>query len=158
MLRFLKIAIPVFIFGFVVGNAFWYLASPLWIDQVVDEQLVQTAEAEVISTGTFGGVDRVHQGTGNVTFLRQPDGTVQLQFSDFEVTNGPDLKVWLLDHPDPKGAGDVKGAEQLRLSQLKGNIGDQVYTLPEGTDVTKFKSVVIYCQQFSFLFASAPLS
>ena len=33
MIRFLKIAIPVFIVGFVAGNAFWYLASPLWIDR-----------------------------------------------------------------------------------------------------------------------------
>ena len=31
MKRFLKIAIPVFILGFATGNAFWYLASPLWI-------------------------------------------------------------------------------------------------------------------------------
>ena len=37
MKRFLKIAIPVFILGFAAGNAFWYLASPLWIDQVVSE-------------------------------------------------------------------------------------------------------------------------
>ena len=29
MIRFLKIAIPVFIVGFVAGNAFWYLAVSL---------------------------------------------------------------------------------------------------------------------------------
>ncbi|MFT6298820.1 MAG: hypothetical protein ACJAWC_002182, partial [Yoonia sp.] len=28
MARFLKIAIPVFVIGFLTGNAFWYLASP----------------------------------------------------------------------------------------------------------------------------------
>ncbi|MGR3291889.1 MAG: DM13 domain-containing protein [Paracoccaceae bacterium] len=153
----MKIAIPVFILGFGVGMAFWYLASPLWIDVVVDEALVQTETSEVIFTGTFAGVDSVHQAMGEVTLLRQPDGKVLLQFANFEVTNGPDLKVWMISHPDPQGAGDVKGSEQLRLSQLKGNIGDQVYRLPEGTDVSTFKSVVIYCEQFSFMFASAKL-
>ena len=56
-----------------------------------------------------------------------------------------------------QGAGDVKASEQLRLSQLKGDIGDQAYAIPEGTDVSKFKSVVIYCEQFSVLFAVAEL-
>ena len=157
MVRFLKVAVPSFVIGAVFGMAFWYLASPLWIDRVVDEALVQSAEAEIISTGTFTGVDRVHQGKGDVTFLRQPDGTLQLQFENFEVTNGPDLKVWMISHTDPKGAGDIKSSEQLRLSQLKGNVGNQIYTLPAGTDASVLKSVVIYCQQFSVMFASAPL-
>ncbi|MEE9427513.1 MAG: DM13 domain-containing protein [Paracoccaceae bacterium] len=158
MKRFLKIAVPVFLLGFGAGMAFWYLASPLWIDRVVDEVLVQSDASEVLATGSFAGVDGVHQAKGDVTLLRQADGTVQLQFAGFEVTNGPDLKVWMIAHPDPQGAGDIKESEQLRLSQLKGNIGDQVYTLPADTDVNAFKSVVIYCQQFSFMFASAPLS
>ncbi len=155
--RFLKIAIPVFALGFGAGMAFWYLASPLWIDQVVDEALVQSDSSEILATGTFAGADRAHQGMGEVSLLRQPDGSVQLQFANFEVTNGPDLKVWLLSHAAPQGGSDVKASEQVRLGKLKGNIGDQVYTLPEGTDVSGLKSVVIYCQQFSVLFASASL-
>ena len=155
--RFLKIAVPVFIFGFIVGNAFWYLASPLWIDEVVDEALVQNEASEVLATGAFAGVDRVHQASGDVTLVRQADGTVQLQFAGFEVTNGPDLKVWMISHPAPQDSDDIKESEQLRLSPLKGNIGDQAYTLPAGTDVDAFKSVVIYCQQFSVMFASASL-
>ncbi len=158
MRRFLKIAFPSFALGAVFGAAFWYLASPLWIDQVVSETLVQSSESEVISTGTFMGVDGLHQATGQASLVRQPDGRVELQFADFNVSNGPDLKVWLISHADPQGAGDVKASEQLQLSSLKGNIGNQVYTLPEGTDVSNFHSVVIYCQQFSFMFAAAPLS
>lgn len=157
MRHFLKIAVPVFILGWGFGMGFWYLASPLWIDRVVNEALVQTAEAEVIATGSFQGADRLHQGTGEVTLLRQPDGRVQLQFANFEVTNGPDLKVWLLSHSFPRESADVKGAKQLRLSPLKGNIGDQVYTLPDDVDLEMFRSVVVYCEQFGVLFASAAL-
>jgi len=157
MKRFLKIAIPVFILGWGFGMAFWYLASPLWIDQVVSETLVQTAESEVIATGSFTGADAVHKSEGQVALVRQADGSLELQFSNFSVTNGPDLKVWMISDADPEGGGDVKAAEQLRISQLKGNIGDQVYRIPDGTDVSAFKSVIIYCQQFSTLFAVAPL-
>ena len=155
--RFLKIAIPVFILGWGFGMAFWYLASPLWIDRVVDEVLVQGSESEVIASGVLSGVDAVHKGSGDIALVRHADGRIELQFSNFEVTNGPDLKVWLISHADPQGAGDVKASEQLRLSPLKGNIGDQAYAIPEGTDVSVFKSVVIYCEQFSFLFAVAKL-
>ena len=157
MKRFLKIAVPVFILGWGFGMAFWYLASPLWIDQVVNEELVATDTAVVLARGLFSGSDRVHQASGQATLLRQPDGRVLLQISGFEVTNGPDLKVWMISHGAPQDGGDVKSSEQLRLSPLKGNIGDQSYTLPEGTDVSAFKSVVIYCQMFGGLFGSAPL-
>jgi hypothetical protein len=50
MLRFLKIALPVFLIGFVAGNAFWYLASPLWIDNEVSESL----PAELMLTRVAG--------------------------------------------------------------------------------------------------------
>ncbi len=155
--RFLKIAVPVFILGWGFGMAFWYLASPLWIDRVVDETLVQGETSEIIASGTLSGVDAVHRGSGDIALVRHADGRIELQFSNFEVTNGPDLKVWLISHADPQGAGDVKASEQLRLSQLKGNIGDQAYAIPEGTEVSNLKSVVIYCEQFSFLFAVARL-
>ena len=157
MKRFLKIAVPVFVLGWGFGMAFWYLASPLWIDQVVSEELVATETAEVLATGSFAGADRVHQASGEVTLLKQPDGQVVLQFAGFEVTNGPDLKVWMISNGAPEDGGDVKSSEQLRLSPLKGNIGDQAYILPAGADVAAFKSVVIYCQQFGVLFGSAPL-
>ncbi|NKW72102.1 DM13 domain-containing protein [Rhodobacteraceae bacterium R_SAG10] len=155
--RFLKIAVPVFILGWGFGMAFWYLASPLWIDRVVDETLVQGSDSEIIASGTLSGVDAVHQGSGDIALVRHGDGRIELQFSNFEVTNGPDLKVWLISNADPQGAGDVKSSEQLRLSQLKGNIGDQAYAITEGTDVSTFKSVVIYCEQFGVLFAVAGL-
>jgi len=155
--RFLKIAIPAFVLGSVFGAGAWYLAAPLWIDRVVSETLVQSSQSQVIASGAFSGVDASHQGAGEVRLVRQPDGRIQLQFANFKVTNGPDLKVWLISNPDPQGAGDVKASTQLKLGQLKGNIGDQAYTLPEGSDVSQFGSVVIYCQQFSVMFAAAPL-
>ncbi len=155
MPSFIKTAIPSFIVGVGVGAVGWYLAGPLFIDNVVAEQL---AEATVQSTGTFVDADRAHKGSGTVSVVTRADGITELQFTMFEVTNGPDLEVWLSAHPDPTSSNDVKGAEWLSLGQLKGNIGDQAYTVPAGTDLSAYPSVVIWCEQFGVLFSPAVLN
>jgi hypothetical protein len=151
--------IKVFLFGFVIGapvGAFlWYAFSPLLFDEVVEEQL---AEAEVIVQGTFRDADRSHKGTGNAVVMTFPDGSLEVQLSEFEVTNGPDLEVWLSAHPDPESSSDVSGNQWISLGQLKGNVGNQAYAVPEGTDISLFKSVVIWCEQFGVLFSPAALS
>lgn len=157
MFRFLKIALPSFAFGAVAGAALWYLFSPLFIDRVVSEDVTIAASAEVIATGTFVDADRAHSGTGNVEVVRD-GGTTRIQFTNFEVTNGPDLKVYLSAHADPKSSSDVKGADWVSLGVLKGNVGDQSYTLPADVDIADFGSVVIWCEQFGVLFSPAVLS
>lgn len=45
----------------------------------------------------------------------------------------------------------------INLEELKGNIGDQNYELPEGVDLGVHSRVVIYCKAFSVVFGSADL-
>ncbi|MGB1234720.1 MAG: DM13 domain-containing protein [Planktomarina sp.] len=156
--RFLKIAIPTFTLGAVFGAAMWYLFSPLFIDQVVDEQLVIAPAAVELSVGQFEGADRVHQGAGTATLIQNADGSYEVQLSDFEVTNGPDLKVYVSGHAGPTSAGDVTNNDWVSLGALKGNIGDQAYKVPADVDRATLQSVVIWCEQFGVLFATAALS
>lgn len=142
------------IIGFLLGNAFWYLASPLWIDREVSETFVETDRTEVLATGQFAGADAVHRGKGQVQVIDTGSGLI-IRFSDFEVTNGPDLFVWLVGDGGIMGSADVKASETLSLGVLKGNIGDQNYSVPKGTNLADYKSVVIWCKQFGVLFASA---
>ncbi|WP_375569272.1 DM13 domain-containing protein [Ahrensia marina] len=157
MMRFLKIALPVFVVGFLAGNAFWYLFSPLWIDQVVSEALPDELMVSVISLGAFQDADRAHQGAGNALLLQTATGSHLMRFTEFEVTNGPDLEVWLVADDTPFSSGAVLASEWVSLGQLKGNIGDQTYTIPDDVDVSQFGSVVIWCEQFSVLFSVATL-
>lgn len=158
MMRFLKIAVPVFFTGFLVGNAFWYLFSPLWIDEVVSEALPEELMVSIIREGTFQGADRAHQGAGNAMLLESATGANLIRFTEFEVTNGPDLEVWLVADEAPSSSRAVLDSEWVALGQLKGNIGDQTYTIPDDVDVSQFGSVVIWCEQFSVLFATATLA
>jgi hypothetical protein len=140
--------------GAPVGAFLWYAFSPLLFDEVVVEAL---SEARVVSTGAFRDADRSHKGTGVVTLVALPGGGHEIQLSAFEVTNGPDLEVWLSAHPDPESKSDVTSNEWVTLGQLKGNVGDQAYSIPAGTDIDAFKSVVIWCEQFGVLFSPAAL-
>ena len=77
---------------------------------------------------------------GKVAFLR---------FQDFEVTNGPDLHVYMTS------GGNISTG--MDLGKLKGSIGDQNYAL-NGVDLKNYDTVVIYCQPFQIYFAQAKLA
>jgi hypothetical protein len=141
--------------GLPAGAFLWYAFSPLLYDQVVSETL---AEAEIVAIGSFRDADRAHKGTGQATLVALPGGRHEVQPSAFEVTNGPDLEVWLSAHPDPASSADVSGNAWVSLGQLKGNVGDQAYVVPEETDLSLYKSVVIWCEQFGVLFSPAALA
>jgi len=140
--------------GVPVGAFLWYAISPLLFDEVVVETLT---EAQIVASGAFRDADRAHRGMGNAMLVALPGGSHEVQLTEFEVTNGPDLEVWLSAHPDPGSRSDVTGNEWLALGQLKGNVGDQAYAIPAGTDIGAFKSVVIWCEQFGVLFSPAAL-
>ncbi len=156
MFRFLKIAMPMFLLGFVAGNAFWYLFSPLWIDRVVSEAPPAVVADAPLKSGSFKDADSAHRGRGNAQILQTANGPV-LRLTEFEVTNGPDLEVWLVKAPAPESSADVKASEWISLGQLKGNIGDQTYQIPASTDIDAYGSVVIWCEQFGVLFSPASL-
>jgi hypothetical protein len=106
-------------------------------------------QPQVIEQGEFQGADDFHFGEGQALLIETEPGKYILRFEDFSVRNGPDLFVYL--SPDPEGYDD--GA--IKLGGLKGTDGAFNYDVPEGTDVSQFKSAVIWCDQFSVLFATA---
>lgn len=154
MLRSIVIFLAGAVIGAPVGAFLWYAFSPLLFDEVVAETLT---EAQTVATGQFRDADGAHRGTGMARLVQLPGGAYEVQFTAFEVTNGPDLEVWMSAHPDPQSSADVKGAPFLSLGALKGNVGDQAYAVPDGTDVATYPSVVIWCEQFGVLFSPAVL-
>jgi hypothetical protein len=100
-------------------------------------------------------ISRSHGTSGTAYFLQDADGNLVLRIEDLDTDNGPDLKVYLSTNtPD----GDEGGFDEdfVNLGKLKGNIGDQNYEVPAGTDVSRFASVVIWCDRFDVAFGAAP--
>ena len=156
MKKLILVGVVCGLIGFVLGNAFWYLASPLWIDRVVSETLADSGGAKVLAEGQFADADAGHRGKGRVQVIDTGARTV-LRFTEFEVTNGPDLYVWLVKDGRVESSADVKAGEVVELGVLKGNIGDQNYALPAGVNAADYGAVVIWCRRFGVLFAAARL-
>lgn len=170
----------------------WWLASPLFLDDEVDEDLPDDirilSDAEIGGTmeaaaavdvlmnedmpdiamsesgeitaievlqGNFRDADDFHQGSGTAKLFELSDGRHLLRFEDFEVTNGPDLHVYLV----PNTNEDVVTIEgYIDLGKLKGNIGAQNYFIEADVDIPENASIVIWCEPFSVLFSVASLA
>jgi hypothetical protein len=106
-------------------------------------------EPRVAGRGEFQGADDFHFGRGSALLIESSPGSYVLRFEEFSVRNGPDLFVYL--SPDPSGY--VDGA--LELGELKGTDGAFNYDVPPGTDISRFRSAVVWCKAFAVLFATA---
>ena len=94
--------------------------------------------------------DGFHKAEGIVKVINLADGRTFLRLENLKTTNGPDLYVYLSVGKDP--------SDIVNLGRLKGNIGNQNYEIPAGTDLSKYDTVLIWCKAFSTLFGSAKLS
>jgi len=81
-----------------------------------------------------------------------------LRLTNFATSNGPDVHVYLVAAADVTDNGTVKSAGYIDLGSLKGNVGDQNYDIPAGTDLSKYRSVTIWCARFGVNFGTAPLA
>jgi len=114
-------------------------------------------EAQAVEAGSFHG--KVHKTSGRATIYKEADGRLVLRLTNFKTSNGPDVHVVLIAAKDAEDdANFLKSSTQrLELGVLKGNVGDQNYDIPAGTDLSKFQTVSIYCVRFNANFGAAPL-
>src|SRR6266571_994386 len=117
----------------------------------------------VLASGKF--IDKANSGvglandhgSGNVTIGRTADGKYLIYFDHLNVTNGPDLHVYLAPTSDATDAGQVK-SEGVDLGVLTATEGSLNVAIPTdiGLHLTQYHSVVIVCKTFSVIFTTAP--
>jgi len=116
------------------------------MDSMMDKDSSEQTGPRIIETGEFEGLAG-HKAKGIAKIIQANDMTF-LRFEEFEVTNGPDLRVYIT------AGGDVH--QGIHLEKLKGSRGDQNYLL-ENIDLGVYDTVVIYCQPFGVYFGQASL-
>jgi hypothetical protein len=117
------------------------------------------AEPVLLSTGTF--TSHEHTTSGTVSIIEQPDGSRVLAIAGLDTSNGPDVHVWLSASDVVEGFDGwyvAGGAPFLDLGPIKGNLGDQVYEIPADADLSQYRSVALWCVQFSVSFGAAQLA
>ena len=130
-------------------------------DKTVNEQIVTGVAATQggsgtgnvqLASGTFEGL--AHGASGEAAIVEVAGGERKLTFANLDTDNGPDLRVYLVAGT-VAGDGDVD--DFVDLGRLKGNKGNQQYTIPADTDTDRYGTVVIWCRAFSIAFAKAEL-
>jgi Electron transfer DM13 len=110
-----------------------------------------------VATGTFihaNPSDPIHWGKGKVSAY---DRTIFLE-PDFEVGPGPKYHVYLVPKANVRREADVKNEMFVDLGRLRAFKGSQRYAIPDGVDVKKYASVVIWCERFGVLITPADLA
>ncbi|MEK7151694.1 MAG: DM13 domain-containing protein [Patescibacteria group bacterium] len=140
----------------VVAELFYFRFHTYFQTQRVSESLPVPSNSmsdslNTIVRGQFVEVDPIHKGSGTAQIIEQ-EGKRYLRFENFEVTNGPDLFVYLSESKTP--GNDLKSLDKyINLGRLKGNVGNQNYEIPE--PFRGYDTVIIWCQKFGVLFSYA---
>jgi hypothetical protein len=140
--------------GFAGGIFFFpYLFPP----PTAVEALTETDKnSPVIARGTFihaDPSDPVHWGKGSVSLRRD---SVFLE-ENFEVGPGPKYHVYLVPKAEFRRAGDLKEQMFVDLGRLRSFKGSQRYAIPSDIDISKYASLIIWCEAFSVLISPADL-
>jgi|SRR5262249_24507400 len=157
MKKWIKIAIPI---AAVLAFVAWYAFRPerLVVNRRVNEAMPAAqggSPAQAVESGRFYSI--LHPTEGTATIYQIGDKTRVIRFTNFSTSNGPDVHVYMVAADDAKDAAAVENAGFVDLGVIKGNIGDQNYTLADDLDLAKYRAVSIWCKRFSVNFGAAPL-
>lgn len=149
----------------------WFQPQKLFIDREVNEAAPvaaatpdgepaspnATADAgpRTIKQATF--VSLSHDAKGDVSVIETGAERI-LRFENFSTENGPDVLVYLSTEAPDTANDDAFARDFVDLGSLKGNVGDQNYDIPSGTDLEKYSTVVVWCRRFNVAFAAAQLA
>ena len=147
-MKTLKVAIPLLIFALIVGW-YWFRPERLVINRRANDAFpaINDSQTQILESGTF------HSGThpieGTVTIYRIEDGSRVLRFTNFKTSNGPNVHIYMVAAEDARDNASVERAAFVDPGLIKGNIGDQNYSLGSDLDLAKYRTVSVWCKRFS---------
>ena len=118
-------------------------APEVMLDETVTDTAAIKKSMGSFESGPYGNT------TGAVQIFKLADGKYQLQLSDFMVSNGPDLKVYL--------SKEIMPVNFINLGDLKSTNGNQLYEIPMLTNLSEYKYACIHCKAYNHLFGYALL-
>jgi hypothetical protein len=146
------------VLGLAGGFALGIFAYPyVFLADIVAKETVDPAAKKTVATGTFihaNPSDPIHFGSGRVTVYQD---SVFLH-DDFKVGPGPKFHVYLVPEAEVTPKTEVHKTMYVDLGRLRAFQGSQNYPVPAGTELAKYKHVVIWCEHFSVLISPAKLT
>jgi Electron transfer DM13 len=151
----------VFMVGGLVGTLFgialgFFIFPYVFAPPPATEALTEADRSRLVATGTFihaNPADPIHYGRGKVSVYER---AVFLE-QDFEVGPGPAFHVYLVPKASIRSSSDMKDVMFIDLGRLRAFKGSQRYAIPNGVDLAKYPSVIIWCARFDVLISPADL-
>jgi hypothetical protein len=125
-----------------------------------DQAMPELSAPTLVASGTFGRIDAIRWAQGTVNIYRDSSNILTLRIEDLRMLNGPDLHVELSAADAPRGTitdMTVNEIVPMDAGLLKASDGDQNYQLPDGTNLSQYRSVVIYSTSLDLVYSFAPL-
>jgi Electron transfer DM13 len=112
------------------------------LDNTVDTTMAMPQNNGNFMNGPYGSV------SGMATVYRQ-DGNLVLALENMNVSNGPQLHVYL--------SKEVQPVNFIDLGPLQSTLGNQLYKITGSPDFTQYRYALIHCKKYNHLFGSAKL-
>ncbi len=132
------------------------------VDQQVDVPLVEpplpamtSPQTREVASGDFYRMEEV--GQGRVTIYRLPDDRYALRLRDFYVTPNVDLEMRLSPLRKPETTREYLSAPAKLAAPLPTTTGSMNFILPDDVDLSRYRSVVIWCPPLNKAYAAATL-
>ncbi len=125
-----------------------FLATACKKDEIIVDTtpVVTTPTEKTLLSGTFSSNN--HPTSGTAKIIQGADGKNYLVMENLKSDAGPDLRVYLSSDLT------IKDAVQI-IDKVPG--GNSKTLLPSTVDISKHKTVLIWCRQFSVLFGNGVL-
>ena len=148
--------VPVIIVVLVVGW-YWFRPERLVANRGVDEvfPVINDSHTQILESSTFHSGTHPTEGTATIYLIE--NGSRVLRVTNFKTSNGPDVHIYMVAAEDSGDNASVERAPFVDLGVIKGNIGDQNYSLGSDLDLAKYRTVSVWCKRFSKNFGAAPL-
>lgn len=91
-------------------------------------------------------IARAHDVEGSALIVKSGDETF-VRFENLKTINGPDLRIYL--------SSSLSADDIVDLGPIRATEGNVNYLIPPGTDLGKYKNVMIWCRAFGVLFSYA---
>lgn len=95
--------------------------------------------------------------TGTVTLSRNAQGRWTLTVRNLNTEPAPDLRVWLLAGTTVKDTPALRQEKYTDLGEIATTVKSRTFLLPASFRPEQAGSVVLWCDQFSVVFAAATL-
>lgn len=98
--------------------------------------------SQALLTGSLRRLDPVHYGTGTVTAIKIGEQRF-LRFESVDIAGAPNMFVYLSMN------GDGQPGSYTDLGALKATNGSFNYEIPPSLDLSRVRSMVVWCRAFS---------